>query len=1185
MKIQLLSILMLSALSMHADDTRGIGQYPGAPSEYFAPTVGWTDDGTITNVALHRAAYASSSLDYNHTAHLVTDGICDNADPATLTVSTPDGKLPRREAEWAIDGGPYSRNILMGSHTWLQYDWSSDLGIAPRKVRVTGMVAYDDRVATKGYRLRCEVSDDGRNWHVVGEQRGDGLPGTPLHYKLHSDPNKQEAQDLLPARVLNEVVRLETENPTLTHFRIRFEIEGAAHWDIRELQLMDNDGNELEALPSRQFSSLWMSDGGGEQWLYVDLGKSLPVEQVRLDWYQAPVKGCVQVSDDALSWQTMAALDSSGKTKVGARARFVRLLLQVPGEAGYYALREMEVLAPRRVVYTPHDPVCAVNGRQELSGGNWCLQRASEVSAHGEEIASAGFDCHDWIVATVPGTVLASYMNIGAVPDPNYADGVDQISESFFRSNFWYRDVFTVGDELDGQQQWLHFDGINWKANVFLNGQRLGRIEGAFMRGKFNVTGLLKKGTNYLAVEVICNDHFAAIKEKDEQTTQFNGGILGADNPTFHATVGWDWITTVRGREVGIWNEVYLTATGMVTMSDPYVKTEVGQNIRVTPSVFVRNNDSRPASGVLRGYIGEVRFEKSITLPANTEQEVTFSPSEFPQLSDNRFRLWWPNGYGEPYLYDAGFSFNDGAPLTFKAGLRQMSYVDAKDSLRIYVNGRRFIPLGGNWGFDEHNLLYRSREYDIAVGYHRDMHFTMIRNWVGQVADEAFYEACDRHGVMIWQDFWLANPADGPDPYDNVLFLNNAEDYTRRMRSHASIGLYCGRNEGFPPEAIDRKLREYVHTLAPGMEYISHSSSEGVSGGGPYRALQMKEYFERQSGKIHSERGMPNVMNIESLRRTFSPEALWPQSLQWGQHDFTLQGAQRASEFNRFVTEAFGESKSAEEFSIRAQLINYNGYRGMFESTSRSRAGLLLWMSHPCWPSMVWQTYDYFFEPTAAYFGFKKACEPLHIQYNALTDTIEIVNHSAGYRKGLSVAATVFDLKGKRVYQKKSRLDSDEDTTKAWMTLSSLMPKAPSDVYFLCLTISDKQVTVSENTYIMNGEEAAKDGNVSVGGKLHALISLPKADLEVIESEVSESSRKVPSGENTRSVTIRNKGKSPAPFLRLNLKGEDGQQILPVIYSDNYFTLMPGQQKTVSVSWNTQDARGQKGHVEITGLQ
>lgn len=1170
MNILLLTTLLLPSSQIETGDTRGIGQYPGAPSEYFAPAVSWTDGGgTLTNVALHRAAYASSACDYNHTAHLVTDGICGHAEPAMLTVSTPDGELNRREAEWAIDGGPYSRNILMGNRTWLQYDWSGALKIAARKMKVNGMVAYDEKLATKGYKLSCQVSSDGQNWQTVGERKGDGLPGTPLHYKLHSDPNKQEAQDYLPARVLNEVIRFETENRLQPHFRILLEMEGAAHWDIRELQFMNADDSEVEVLPSRQFSSLWRSAGGGEQWLYVDLGRSLPIEQVRLNWYQAPKKGCIQVSDDARSWNTIADLNQGAAPSIQTAARYVRVLMQEPGAAGYYALREMEVLSPQKVVYTPHAQAPVSKGRQELSGGNWRLQRASEVTAQGEEISTGGFDSRDWIVATVPGTVLASYMNIGAVPNPNYADDVDQISESFFRSNFWYRNEFEVGDELDGQQQWLNFDGINWKANVFLNGQRLGRVEGAFMRGKFNVTGLLKKGTNHLAVEIICNEHFAAIKEKDENTTQFNGGILGADNPTFHATVGWDWITTVRGREAGIWNEVYLTATDIVTISDPYVRTEVNQSIQVTPSVFLRNNGSRPVSGVLSGYIGAVRFEKSITLPANTEQEVTFSPSEFPQLSGSDFRLWWPNGYGEPYLYDAGFSFDGGAPLTYKAGLRQMTYADAKDSLLIYVNGRRFIPLGGNWGFDEHNLLYRSREYDIAVGYHRDMNFTMIRNWVGQVGDEAFYEACDRHGIMIWQDFWLANPADGPDPYDNMLFLRNAEDYTRRMRSHASIGLYCGRNEGFPPEAIDRKLRQYVHALAPGMEYISHSSAEGVSGGGPYRALTMKEYFEKQSGKIHSERGMPNVMNIESLRRTFSPDALWPQSRQWGQHDFTLQGAQRASTFNKMVADGFGEAGSAEEFSRWAQLINYNGYRGMFESTSRSRSGLLLWMSHPCWPSMVWQTYDYYFEPTAAYFGAKKACEPLHIQYNALTDSIEIVNHSAGSRKAVTATATVFDLNGKRVYQQKARLGSGEDTTTSWAKLSTLMPKAPSAVYFLRLMLADKQGVISENTYIMGRE----------GTDYRALASLPKADVEVIQKADA-----VTAEGTALSVILRNKSKVPAPFLRLNLKGADGEQILPAIYSDNYITLMPGEQKTVSVTWNRQDARGQQGRVEVTGL-
>ena len=1176
-----ISLTVSQVLAQTVTETRGIGQYPGSQDEYFAPSLNWlhySDSRIFRNIALHRAAWASSTRDYNHTAHLVTDGCIGDEEPALLTVSTPVGTLPRREAEWTIDGGPFSRNVIMGSSIWLQYDWSGALQVMAANVRLQGMVAYDDKVATRGYALRVQTSDDGEQWQTVGERTGTGFPGTLLHYKLHSDPNKQEAQNYLPARILDERISLQVPVQT-QHVRLQLEMEGAAHWDIREVQFLDTNLYPVDVLPSTCFSSMWISEGGGEQWLYTDLGESLHICQVNFDWYQAPRQGRIEVSDDAISWRPVADLPenaSPGRSAVSIddpnlKARYVRVSMTKAGQAGYYALREMEVLSDFAQEYMPHREAGLREGRYYLSGGNWSLQRASEVNVSGEAIAAAGFDGADWIPATVPGTVLASYINIGAVPDPNYADNVDQISESFFRSNFWYRDVFDVPQEMLGTQQWLNFDGINWKANVFLNGQRLGSIEGAFQRGRFNVTGLLREKDNHLAVEIICNDHFAAIKEKDANSTQFNGGIVGADNPTFHASVGWDWITTVRGREAGIWNEVYLSTSGMVSVSDPYVQTELsadGPSVSITPSVFVQNNDPRPVTGVLSGFIGDVRFEQTLTLPAQAEQEICFKPSQFAQLTGNDFKLWWPNGYGEPYLYEAGFTFTPetgaSSSINYKAGLREMRYTGLRDSLQIFINGRRFIPLGGNWGFDEHNLLYRSREYDIAVGYHRDMNFTMIRNWVGQVGDESFYEACDRHGIMIWQDFWLANPADGPDPYDDVMFLNNARDYLRRMRSHASIGLYCGRNEGFPPEAIDRGLRLYVHTLVPGMEYISHSSAEGVSGGGPYWTLTMRDYFTRQSGKIHSERGMPNVMNIESMRCTFSPVDLWPQNTQWGQHDFTLQGAQRAAIFNQFVGKGFGEARDVEEFTRWAQLINYNGYRGMFESTSRARAGLLLWMSHPCWPSMVWQTYDYYFDPTAAYFGCKKACEPLHIQYNALTDSIEVVNHSAGAHSALTAIVTVFNLNGRKVSQQKVRVSSTEDSTLPIAQASQ--PLAP--VSFLRLELVEKGKVISENLYILGSEE----------GNYQALATLP-------QPEVEQRVNLTQTGETQQAdVILRIKGRSPAVFLRLNLKGADGEQILPVVYSDNYITLMPGESKTIHVSWKTQDARGQQPCFEITNL-
>ena len=1119
--------LLLPLFAGAQDRTRGIGKYPGAPAEFFGPVAAHNDG--LRNLALHRAAYASTCRDYNMTAHLVTDGICNDDEPAWVTVSTPQGILPKREAEWAIDGGPYSHHVLTGGKTWLQYDWNVLTFSADRLV-LDARVAY--RQQGSGYRIVCEVSDDGTNWTAIGRLEGDTLPGRPMNYQLPADPNKQTNREYLAARMLDQSIDF-GRTVTFSHFRLKMEMEGAAHWDIHDLHFYDREQKEVWLLPSQHFCSMWMSDGGGRQWLYVDLGGKSTVEKVIPHWYQEPRKWHYETADDG---------------------RSVKLVMEEPNESGYYALRELEVWGRGGQDFTAHEAAPATADRTELSGGGWRLQRASEVSANGETIASEEFDDKDWIIATVPGTVLTSYLNINAIPDPDKGDDVDQISESFFNANFWYRNVFY----LDRPCRFLHFDGINWKARIYLNGQMLGRIDGAFMRGCFDVGRYVKRGRNVLAVEIIRNEHFGVVKEKDENTTQFNGGILGADNPTFHASIGWDWITTVRGREAGIWNEVYLTNEQEVTINDPYVKTVIMADglKRITPSVFVRNNTPAAYHGTLTGWIGDTRFEQEVTLGANEEKEIVFDPDDYPQLTGKDFRLWWPNGYGTPYLYKAGFRMNN-SELNYKAGLRQMEYVDADDSLRIYINKRRFVPMGGNWGFDEHNLRYRGREYQAAVAYHQDMNCTMIRNWVGQIGDEKFYEACDERGLMVWQDFWLANPADGPDPYDNTLFVSNARDYLRRMRSHACIGIYCGRNEGFPPEPIDQALRQMTALLAPGMGYIPSSADKGVSGHGPYWALPAKEYFERQTGKIHTERGMPCVMNIESLTRALGTDKLWPQNKVWGQHDYTLTGAQRAREFNSLVAQ-IGQPANAEEFSRYAQLINYNGYRAMFESTSAKRAGLLIWMSHPCWPTMVWQTYDYYMEPTAAYFGVKKACEPLHVQYNALTDSIELVNLFAGDRQNLSVRAAIYDKNGKRIWTKTVSTDSKDDTTTRLFPIDNKYSR--DGLYFLRLEIEG----LTENMYIL--------------GDYSQLPTLPKAS---VTQQVTV--KKEGSG-NVASLNITNTGNSPAAFLRINLKGEDGEQILPAVYSDNYLTIMPGETRTVTVTWKDEDSRGSRPVFETGGL-
>ncbi|WP_455162379.1 glycosyl hydrolase 2 galactose-binding domain-containing protein [Tannerella forsythia] len=1160
--------------------TRGIGQYPGNPKEDFSPSLS-PDYMTYRNIALRRAAFASSGYDYNLTAQLATDGIVTDKQPQYLNLSTPEGDVPRREREWMIDEGPYSRNTFMGDDTYFQFslaNYSAKVG----KLSLVGTLVYDDKAARGGYEIVCLTSADGKEWTEAGRLSGNNLPGQAVSYRVPvTDPNKQTEQIDMSVRKLNETITFKQEVNS-PYYRVTLKMAGAHSWVFTEANFYDAEGL-VEMKPSKFFNSAWMSASAGEEWLYVDLGSRSEFDKVVLRWVNKAVRGKVQVSDNAQQWDDVAelpggeALTDEIALDKKYKGRYVRVLMQEASAGNRYILSEMEVMGVGGLVPYPAERPAVADGRMSLSGGSWMIRRASEVTATGEEISTPNYKPENWLVATVPGTVLSSFKNAGAIAEPNYADNQLHISESFFYSNFWYRDEFELPENFKQDRLFLNFDGINWKADVYLNGHKLGRIEGAFMRGKFDVTDLVVAGKNVVAVEIVKNAHIGAIKEKNRQSTDFNGGILGADNPTFHATIGWDWIPTMRGRNIGIWNDVSLTTTGHVTVADPFVRSVLPlpdtTSAKLTAGIIVRNWDTKAVQGTLEGKIGEITFEQPVELAAGEEKTVVFDATAYPQLNMRHPRLWWPKGYGAPNLYDANFTFKVGDKVSdarnFKAGIRQMTFNEDNRILSLFINGRRFIGRGGNWGFSESNLNYRGREYDIAVAYHADMNFTMMRNWVGMIGDKELYEACDRHGIMIWQDFWLANPADGPDPYYPEMFIANAEDYVKRIRSHASIALYCGRNEGFPPAQIDQALRRIVREKHPDIHYISSSADDVVSGHGPYRMLPAKEYFTLKTGndKFHSERGMPNVMTYESMLRTFSPEGLWPQDHQWGMHDYTREGAQGCTSFNEIIAKGYGEPQSAKEFAELAQWVNYDGHRSLFESRSLNRKGLLMWMSHPCWPSMVWQTYDYYFEPTAAYFAIKKASEPLHIQWNPATDEVEVVNYSGGMRKGLTAKAQLLNMDASVAWEKEATIDSHEDTTDKCIRLE--FPSNLSKVHFIKLTLTENGAVVSENFYHRSLEE----------NNYQALRELPKVKLlPAIDT------RKDPDGIWHATVTVENTTATPALMIRVNVTGEkDGLQFLPVFYSDNYFALLPGEKKTVNIRWKDEDTRGNTPKVQLSG--
>jgi hypothetical protein len=777
----------------------------------------------------------------------------------------------------------------------------------------------------------------------------------------------------------------------------------------------------------------------------------------------------------------------------------------------------------------------------------------------------------------VPGTVLSSYWNAGALPDPNYGDNQLMISDSFFYADFWYRTEFTAPRISSGRRLWLNFDGINWKAEAYLNGEKLGRIEGAFMRGRFDVTGHIRPGgKNALAVRIEKNATPGSVKQKTFENAGLNGGALGADNPTYHASIGWDWIPTVRGRNIGIWNDVYLTTSGPVTIENPFVRTTLPlpgtshADLRV--EVSLNNHESRPVSGTLRGRFGKVDFAQPVTIEAASISTVVLDPSTHPALRLQKPKLWWPAGYGEPSLYDVELQFDAAGRLSdaksFPAGVRQFTYSEEGGALRIWINGRRFVSRGGNWGFPETNLRYRRREYDIAVRYHRDLNFTMIRNWVGQTGDDEFYEACDRHGIVVWQDFWLANPTDGPNPEDKDLFLRNVRDSVLRIRNHPSLGLYCGRNEGNPPKTIDRSIRKTLAELQPEIHYIPHSSSGGVSGHGPYSARPPEYYFQhRATPRLHSEMGMPNIVDINSLRRMMPEPALWPQNLVWGLHDFNLSGAQRLSAFQAMLDRNYGRADNAADWVALAQFINYSGYRAMFEAQGRKRMGLLLWMSHPCWPSFAWQTYDYYFDHTAAYYGSRKACEPIHIQWNPTTDNIEVVNYSAGNLPGLTARVELLIMDGSVLWKKKAVLDSPEDSMLAPVRME--YPAGLTPVHFIRLKLMRGPRTMSENFYWRGTKQ----------GDYRALRNLPKVKLDATTRVERRGSQWI------LTTALHNTSSRPALMVRLAaVRAKSGDGILPALYSDNYIALMPGERRTLRTELENADTRGERPRILVTGF-
>jgi hypothetical protein len=483
---------------------------------------------------------------------------------------------------------------------------------------------------------------------------------------------------------------------------------------------------------------------------------------------------------------------------------------------------------------------------------------------------------------------------------------------------------------------------------------------------------------------------------------------------------------------------------------------------------------------------------------------------------------------------------------------------NAPDPLKIVVNGVRVLARGGNWGWDELLRRMPPERMDAAVRMHRDMNFTMIRNWVGTSDREEFFAACDRHGILVWNDF---PNAWGMDPPDHDAFVSTARDTVLRYRIHPCVVVWCGANEGNPPAAIDKGMRDAVEQQVPGLLYQNNSAGGIVTGGGPYGWVEPEKYFDAgtygsKDFGFHTEIGMPVVSTAASLRNMTGDEPEWPIRGAWYYHDWSERGNQAPQNYKAAVESRLGEATDLDDFARKAQFVNYENYRAMFEAWNANlwdnATGLMLWMSHPAWHSTVWQTYDYDFDVNGTYYGARSACEPLHVQADPVKWQVLAVNHTSMDLKGATVTARLYDLTGRQVgTSRTTRLDVARAAT-AEAFAAGWSDDLP-DLHLLRLTLEDgRGKEVSRNTYWRYREPGAMQG-------------LNKVKQVSVSGSIGRVSRSGDRHELT--ATVRNRGSAVAAMVRLSLLDEDGDRVLPTLYGDNYLWLLPGESRTVALSW------------------
>lgn len=835
--------------------------------------------------------------------------------------------------------------------------------------------------------------------------------------------------------------------------------------------------------------------------------------------------------------------------------------------------------------------------RYELNSG-WKCRSIEDEKATGEAISTPSYSLSAWKNAVVPGTVLTTLLANKEIPDPFYGMNNELIPDIYKTGRdhytYWFVKSFKEETPVNGNQVWLTFRGINYSCKIYLNGQLVNKepYEGMFLRKTFNITSMLSKsGDNRLAVIVY----------PPNPVGNPNGGQGGdgaiARNVSHQYVAGWDWIQPIRDRNTGIWDKVYIEKTGSVNLVYPHIVTLVpGKRVPdgvqkdavIKVSAELENASAEKISGVLKFSVeGDVVSQKVSIEPHKTVKV------SLPNYILKNPKLWWPAGYGEQNLYKSELTFekedktvSDSETVQFGVREIQTPWNPITQSRETHVNGQKIFIKGGNWIISDAMLRFTPERYDAEIRFHRDMNLNLIRIWGGALVERPeFYEACDRYGMLVFQDFWMSGDCNGRwlDPFkiddqwtrrkypdNHNLFLESAADMIKMVRNHPSLAIWCGGNEIAPPDDILHTLRDSILPALDGTRiFFDYSNTEkmslntiGGNGDGPYTIQPLSVFWNHKTWPFNSEVGSVGVGDYESLKR-FIPEKNMNLPVHhpnqkpsetadsvWTYHTYTGVGYEGS-------LEPYGTPKDIHDFCRKAQLVNYDQYRGLMEGFSSHMwswyTGVIIWKTQNPWTAMRGQMYDYYLDVNACLYGLRNGSEKLHAMCNPVDGTLMLVNNGFDPVSNLTLVANWIDMDGKNSLIKQETSSIDASCSKKLNNIKKeldVLAKEKGGFLQLQLMDANKNV-VSENIYWQ------PDGN----GKYSGLAQMKEAKLKVAVKPLKAGKLE---------VTLSNPTGNPVAFFnRISVVDKkSGERILPTFFSDNYCSVVPGGEKKIEVEYN-----------------